>query len=348
MQSVVISKNQAGQRFDKFLQKYLPNASKSFLYKMLRKKNIILNGRRAEGNEILSENDEVVTFFSDDTFALFSEKDPVKEKAKKEEYAKAYRTLKGIEILYEDEDIIVLNKPAGILSQKAKEEDLSLNEWLIGYLSANDKAYEASKWSFKPSVCNRLDINTSGIVLCGKTLPGLQFLSEIIKEKKLKKFYRTVCVGKVSQNMTLSGYLEKDEEKNKVSVFKDPGAKDPEGIFSAIQTELFPVMSGEDYSYLEVLLVTGKTHQIRAHLADIGHPVVGDAKYGDEAANVFFKREFGLTHQLLHAYRVEFPQILQEKFQKRFSHMRNMVINAALPAYFDKILQEVIDSGEKN
>ena len=167
MQQLTIGKNQAGQRLDKFLKKAFPNAGTGFLYKMLRKKNITLNGKKAEGKEILAQGDEIKCFFSEETFSSLS---GIEDRETTSDYRKAYRSLKDISVLYEDEDILLLNKPAGVLTQKAKPEDLSLNEWLIGHLLATDAITEADLATFHPSVCNRLDRNTSGIVLCAESL----------------------------------------------------------------------------------------------------------------------------------------------------------------------------------
>lgn len=299
MQSVTIGNNQAGQRLDKFLHKYLPAAGTGFLYKMLRKKNITLNGKKAEGSEILAPGDELTFFFSEETFQKFSGS-PVSG----DEYIRAYRSLQDIRVLYEDADILLAAKGAGILTQKAVQGDLSLNEWLIGYLLDNGSIGREELATFKPSVCNRLDRNTSGIVLCGKTLAGSQYLSSCIRERKIRKFYRTVCVGRVERETYVEGYLLKDSRRNKVTVSAEPlNSKEQD----AIKTRYLPLAGSGDYTLLEVELITGKTHQIRAHLASCGHPLVGDFKYGNQEINAAFRQRFGLRYQLLHAYRVEFP-----------------------------------------
>ncbi|MBR1701841.1 MAG: RluA family pseudouridine synthase [Lachnospiraceae bacterium] len=321
MQEIKIGPNQAGQRLDKFLHKYLPNATSSFLYKMLRKKNITLNGKKAEGKEILAVGDVVQSFFADETFLKFSggiggtvdvratgsgdnTADPYSQ------YREAYNTLQGISVLYEDEQKVLLNKPAGVLTQKAKDTDLSLNEWLIGYLLATGSVTNEALATFKPSVCNRLDRNTSGIVICGKTLAGSQQLSEMIRTRKISKFYRTICVGKIRENALVEGYLYKDPRTNKVTVTGTPPAgvsNEKSTESSSIKTAYTPLQTNDAYTLLEVELITGKTHQIRAHLACIGHPLIGDFKYGDAKTNRDLKARFGLSYQLLHAYRVCFP-----------------------------------------
>lgn len=306
MQKYEIKKQEAGQRLDKFLHKFMPQASTSFFYKMLRKKNITLNGMKVEGKELLTEGDVVSFFFSDETFLKFRGADTLKPSVA--EYEKAYHIIKGIQIIYEDPDVLILNKPAGILSQKAKPEDLSLNEWLIGYL-LNTGAISSDELStFKPSVCNRLDRNTSGLVLCGKSLKGSQHLTALIRNREVKKFYHTIVVGKMEHGALIEGYLYKDEKTNKVTVYS-AGAKDIPKEAQEIKTSYKPVESMGEYTLLEVELITGKTHQIRAHLASIGHPIVGDPKYGNQKTNRLLGERAGLKWQLLHAYRLEFPDM---------------------------------------
>ncbi|MGN1147562.1 MAG: pseudouridine synthase, partial [Lachnospiraceae bacterium] len=190
MQTYQIGANQAGQRLDKFLHKFMPTAGNSFIYKMLRKKNIVLNGKKAEGKEILTVGDTVSFFFSDETFQLFTgriascsttNKPAVAHPAltndfsgRCEEYRIAYKKLTGITVIHEDDNILILNKPAGILTQKADNKQVSLNEWMIGYLLDKKRITEETLMTFKPSVLNRLDRNTSGLVLCGISLPGSQ------------------------------------------------------------------------------------------------------------------------------------------------------------------------------
>ena len=336
MQSVEIGNNQAEQRLDKFLKKYLPEAGTGFLYKMLRKKNITLNGKKAEGNEILKLGDRVCFFFADDTFAKFrGVQSP--EKAGMDvarEYGKAYKNLKDISILYEDENIVILNKPVGVLTQKAAPTDLSLNEWLIGYLFAEGKITPEEFGSFHPSVCNRLDRNTSGIVLCGKSLAGSRILSRMIKERTIQKFYHTICVGRLGRDEVLEGYLVKDHASNKVSV-SPAGKEGAEGDY--IKTAYRPISATEKYTLLEVELITGKTHQIRAHLASIGHPIIGDYKYGITKQNNRLKEQYGLEAQLLHACRIEFPTN-----EPLLGELEGKVIRAPYPGQFSLLHEQLL------
>ncbi|MCR5715433.1 MAG: RluA family pseudouridine synthase [Lachnospiraceae bacterium] len=292
-----ITRADAGQRLDKYLKRILPEANSSFIFKMLRKKNIELNHHKAEGKELLQEGDEVLLFFSDETYAKFA-------KAPKplplNEYQKAHTILRGINVLYLDADVCILEKPAGILSQKSKPQDLSANEWLIGELLSREKITADSLSHFKPSVCNRLDRNTSGLLLCGISLPGSRVLSELLQDRSLQKYYLTYVQGRISKEMTLDGYLRKDEIQNKVQI-STKAVKDAARIQTAYQPIAYH--PAQDVTLLKVHLITGKTHQIRAHLSSIGHPLIGDVKYGGPLLPGWPK------HQLLHAYQVIFPEL---------------------------------------
>lgn len=328
MQEIVIEKNQSGQRLDKFLHKYLPEAGTGFLYKMLRKKNIVLNGQKANGNEILNQGDQIKMFFAPDTFEKLQGKSNDSKDTRLSEYRQAFRTFGDIPVLYEDEDYLILNKPVGVLSQKAEKEDLSINEWMIGYLLHKGAMKEEDLQTFRPSVCNRLDRNTSGIVLCGKSLPGSQILSRMIADRSISKFYHTICAGVMEETLDLDGYLKKDAKTNRVSITKENKGGDA----SYIHTSFLPLKHTEKATLLEVELFTGKTHQIRAHLSDIGHPIIGDPKYGKEKVNAYFKQTYGLKYQLLHAKKIEFPT-----FEGKASGISGLKIEAPYPEQFQKI-----------
>ncbi len=336
MQQFIIEKNEAGQRLDKFLHKYLKEASGSFLYKMLRKKNITLNGKKAQGKELLELGDCLQFYFSEETFLKFRgqaesparEISPSSNSRFASQCLRAFHDLKGIEIIYENQDILLLNKPAGILSQKARAEDFSLNEWLIGYLLKKGELTDRQLETFKPSVCNRLDRNTSGLVICGKSLRGSQKMGQLLKERSLHKYYRTFVQGNITQMAHVKGYLSKDKERNKVT-FKDSlGPLDKD--FEAVETRYVPLAHYGEITYLEVELITGKPHQIRAHLSWLGHPILGDAKYGDRAFNRSLSH-FKPQWQLLHAYRLEMPSL-----EEPFRELSERIFLAPEPAYFIK------------
>lgn len=292
MREIIINSNEAGQRIDKFLGKYLSEASMSFIFKMLRKKNITLNGKKATGKEKINKGDSVKLFLAEDTIEKFSGK------------TKITLTDKKLNIIYEDDNILLINKPAGMLSQKAKPEDVSVVEHLISYLVKSGKLSENDLKTFHPSVCNRLDRNTSGIIAAGKSLAGLQELSRMFKDRSMEKYYLCIVSGIINKPSRIKGYLHKDEKTNKVTV------SDIETDNSSyIETAYRPLKTADNITLLEVLLVTGKTHQIRAHLASTGHPLLGDVKYGRKSVNEEYRKKYGLKNHLLHSYRIVFPEL---------------------------------------
>lgn len=297
MKEFIINKTNENQRLDKYLKRILPASSNSFLYKMLRKKNIELNGKRAKGDEILKSGDSIKIFFSDDTFSKMS--DSVKED--NGIYSQAYKNIKNVEIVFEHEDFMIVNKPEGVLTQKDKANVPSLNEWCIGYLLSKNFIDENTLKEFKPSVLNRLDRNTKGLVIFGKTLTGSQRLSELIKKRDIKKYYFAKTEGGCKLKGLYKAYLSKDEKSNKVSVYDDVKSI-PENIkYSPISTKINVLKSNKDYSLLEIELITGKSHQIRAHLSHLGYPLLGDKKYNG-------KTDGENRYQDLVAYKIVFPE----------------------------------------
>lgn len=323
MKEIRIGENESGQRLDKFLLKYMSRAPKSFIYKMLRKKNITLNGKKAQGNEQLRQGDAVKLFLSDDTIGKFSE-------TRTAGYAET-----ELDILYEDKHTIFINKPAGMLSQKAAAEDVSLVEHLIAYLLKTGQISEEALATFRPSVCNRLDRNTSGIVAAGKSLVALQQLSAMFRERSLKKYYLCLVHGRVTEARRISGFLSKDERTNRVRVQRAGERRSPQKEEARIETEYRPLRSGDGVTLLEVHLITGKTHQIRAHLAAEGHPIIGDYKYGMRSVNDSFKKEYGLSTQLLHSCRLCFPECTGA-----LSELSGREITAPVPDLFRRICRE--------
>lgn len=321
MQSITANKNDAGQRLDKFLAKYLNQAPKSFLYKMLRKKNITLNGKKASGNEILALGDEIKLFFSDDTITKFQGKET-------KEYP-----FTELDIVYEDSDLIFLNKPVGMLSQKAEDSTPSMVEYLIGYLLKSGSLNKEALSRFKPSVCNRLDRNTSGLIVAGKSLQGLQFLSGLLKDRTLGKYYYALVKGVVKKKAHIKGVLVKNAAANRVYIELNKDVKYMNEQY--IETSYEPIASSAHVTLLKVKLITGKTHQIRAHLSSIGHPIVGDYKYGDSRTNEFYKKKYGLTSQLLHAHTLIFPD---KHIPESFSYLSGKKYTANVPELFSTIL----------
>lgn len=322
MRELTIRTNEAGQRLDKFLVKYMPLAPKSFFYKMMRKKNITLNGKKASGQERLAEGDTVKLFLSDETIDKFTKTDTALQKS--------ITPVAELDILYEDQNTIFINKPAGMLSQKAAKDDISLVEYVIGYLLESRQITEEELHTFHPSVCNRLDRNTSGIVAAGKTLAALQELSAMFRERSLKKYYLCLVAGIVTKRGHISGFLKKDSRKNTVAFSRTmtKGA-------ARIETEYRPICTGDNVTLLEVHLITGKTHQIRAHMASQGHPIIGDYKYGSRKINDRYRAEYGLTSQLLHSVRLCIPEC-----SGTLADLSGKVITAPLPRIFRKICED--------
>ena len=297
MKEFIINKTNENQRLDKYLKRILPASSNSFLYKMLRKKNIELNGKRAKGDEILKSGDSIKIFFSDDTFSKMSES--VKEDLNI--FLEAYKNIKNVEIVFEHEDFMIVNKPEGVLTQRDKSSIPSLNEWCIGYLLSKNFIDEKSLKEFKPSVLNRLDRNTKGLVIFGKTLTGSQRLSELIKKRDLQKFYFAKTAGGCDLKGLYKAYLSKDEKTNKVTIYDDIKNIPANIKYSPISTKINVLKSEKEYSLLEIELITGKSHQIRAHLAHLGYPLLGDKKYNG-------KTDSNLKYQELIAYKLVFPK----------------------------------------
>jgi 23S rRNA pseudouridine955/2504/2580 synthase len=336
MKQIVVSKNEAGQRFDKLLFKYLSNAPASFIYKMLRKKNIKLNDKKADGKEMLKVGDTICIYLSDETYEKFCAKAPQKSAGHPADGGHEH-----IEVIYEDDDIILLNKPTGILSQKAKPDDHSLNEELISYLYEKGDVTDESLLTFRPSVCNRLDRNTCGFVTAGKSLAGLQLLSRLLKERTVEKYYLCLAAGNVSKSMRLRGSISKDTKRNQVTVRNTKQTEERSDDSIAIKTDIRPLEHYANTTLLEVHLITGKTHQIRAHLASINHPIIGDTKYGDPTLNKAYRKKYGLNNQLLCAYRLVFPELSEP-----FSHLSGRSFEIDVPPLFAQIQADEAAAGQ--
>ncbi len=327
MKQIIVNKNEAGQRMDKLLAKYLNKASSGFIYKMLRKKNITLNGKKAEGRELLISGDEIKIFLSDETFEKFSEKKKPKPLPMKNAII--------LDIVYEDENILLINKPSGLLSQKAVDADISINEYCLDYLLKSGQLSSEELNSFTPSICNRLDRNTSGLIIFAKTLIAAQQLSLAFKNRTIHKYYQCIVAADLKREQYLKGYLYKNEHTNKVTVYSERPADtttDAQEI-SPIETKYIPLQNIGKLTLLEVELLTGKTHQIRAHLASIGAPIIGDSKYGNKEINRYYKENYSIQSQLLHAYRIQMPELTGE-----LTDLSGKTFTIDLPEQFKSIL----------
>ena len=288
MKSLTVKKNDADQRLDKFLTKSVPNLPKSLMYKYIRKKRIKVNGKRAEISTRLTEGDVVDLYINDEFFT------PV---IPKYDFLGAGNQLN---ILYEDENLLVLDKKVGLLSHPDESEYVdTLITRVKKYLYEKGEYDPASENSFAPALINRIDRNTGGIVLAAKNAETLRVMNQKMKDREVHKYYLLVTHGTPKNpEDTLVGYLVKNENKNKVFVYRTPreGAK-------TIRTKYKVLKSENDLSLIEVELLTGRTHQIRAHFASIGCPLMGDGKYGTNQQN---KTKGGYKKQFLYSYKTVF------------------------------------------
>lgn len=461
MVELLIRADEAGQRLDKYLAKYLNQAPKSFIYKSLRKKNIKLNGKKAEGHELLNEGDAIRLFFSDETFqtlrteagfmsmrtsssgtassgsfhsnsslkslALCNSEDSQNGSKNKEAFWRnialsdskdenrtfsednneyqsvrpgaltsahetgsafslsSYRQKESLasslsgrrqeeisdssvsgfrqgespafslsdycEIIYEDEHVIIANKRAGILSQKAEADDFSINEALLLYTREKQSASGIpASAAFTPSVCNRLDRNTSGLICFAKTYAAAREWNRLFQEREMKKYYLAVVSGEVREPVHAEGWLLKYKKNNQVRIFDRPeqGASRIETAFRSVSPKELKILMDQEhlhvaglppalprgYSLVLVELITGKSHQIRAHLAHLGHPLAGDPKYADPAETARLRKAYGIRRQLLHAYTLELP----EEVQSPMEDLRGCHFHAPLPDDMRRIL----------
>ncbi|MBR2418962.1 MAG: RluA family pseudouridine synthase [Clostridia bacterium] len=287
MKSYTIKTNDANQRLDKFLLKSFPKLPKALMYKYVRIKRIKVNGKRAEISTRLNVGDVVDLYINDE----FLEK--------KETVYDFMSAGKSISIVYEDENIILLNKKVGLLSHPDETEYVdTLITRVKRYLFEKGEYKPEDETSFAPALVNRIDRNTSGIVICAKTATALRVLNQKMKDRELHKLYLCVVHGKPEKKTdTIEGYLVKDEKKNKVFV-----SKNQQNGGKLIRTKYTVLGYSDGLSLLEIDLLTGRTHQIRAHMASIGHPLLGDGKYGNNKQN----RESGYKKQCLCSYKLIF------------------------------------------
>lgn len=287
MRELIIKKNDAGQRLDKFITKTL-DLPMSLLYKSIRLKKIKVNRKRAEAGLILSEGDTVQCFLADSFFET-GEAD-----------SSLLRITPNLSILYEDENILLINKRPGIsVHEDEHGAQNTLITHIIAYLAQKQEYEPGEEQSFTPSLCNRIDRNTGGIVIAAKNAEALRVMNEKIKKREIDKFYLAAIHGIPKKSSdTLTGYLLKDEKTNTVKVF----SKNPPKNAKNIITKYKVIAKKQDSALIEVELLTGRTHQIRAHMAYIGHPLIGDGKYGVNKHD----RERGYKYQALYSYKLRF------------------------------------------
>ena len=318
---IEIGTNEAGQRLDKFLRKYFKDVPLSAIFKALRKGDIRVNGTKKKENYALELGDEIEVRY------LQSKKET--NTSKEVNFIKVNSG--SMKITFEDDNILVVEKWPGVLvhpDQKGAEP--SLTDYVLSYLNDKGDYLPEKELTFTPAPCNRLDRNTSGVVIFGKNFESLRTMNEMIREGYVKKYYNALVKGKIKDGI-YKGYISKDENENISKVFdeKRPNTKE-------IAMEVKTVQTNGAYSLLEIDLITGRSHQIRAHLSHLGNPIIGDFKYGDKKLNSFFDNKFGLNYQFLYAYKLIF-----KKANGKLEYLNNKTVAEALPPMFKKIKRDV-------
>lgn len=317
----IITENEASQRIDKFLKRMLKDAPISFIYKMFRQKDVKVNGKKASIDYITKAGDEVDIYI----------KPALLEQFHKEALLRPVKA--DFEIIYEDENILVINKPKGLLVHGDEgEKRITLQNMVLNYLKEKREWDPNSLDGFIPSPAHRLDRNTSGIVLFGKNLPTLQQLLELFRTREqIEKKYTLLVRGNVSENGKIDYALAKDSDKKIVRVVPvSKGGKPALTLYKRIKNYPF------GYALVEAELMTGRTHQLRVHFASIGHPIVGDGKYGDFQVNEMFERMYGLKNQFLHASYFKF-----KKLDGKLSYLSDKEFTSPLPEKEQKILDSI-------
>ena len=321
MVNVTITKNDGGQRLDRFMKKYLRNAPLSLIYRLIRK-DVKVNGKRSHIETVLVEGDVLSIYITDEEFETL-----------KGEKNKAETAKKQFNIVYEDDNILVADKPFGLLTHgDSREKKKTLVNQVRGYLE-NSGAYSEDEKVFRIASANRLDRNTTGLVVFGKTAAAQKALNRGFSDKDaLEKYYITIASGIIEGKMVITGDILKDEARNMSFVTEEDAE---EG--RTAETIVTPLKTGNSFTLAQVRLMTGRTHQIRAHLAWAGFPLIGDAKYGNAKVNRKIKQETGITTQLLHAYRLVFADM-----QEPLSYLNGKAVEAEMPVHFKETVEKII------
>lgn len=308
MREIVITGNDSGRRLDRFLRKYLPGASLGEIYRIIRK-DVKVDGRRAAESYILNEGDVLRLYLTDEEFEKARARRGGAGNAGSVSGAK-----RSFAIVYEDDDILIVSKPFGLLTHgDSHEKKNHLANQVKDYLIEQGVYDPRSEKVFTPAPVNRLDRNTTGLVLFGKTSEAVRELSRLVASDEVRKYYTTIACGIINEELHLEGSLTRDEAHGRSVVAAD-GTSGHTADAKRIETIARPLESfgfgdGLSATLCEVELVTGRTHQIRAHLASAGHPLIGDLKYGGRTGapvNKYVGDRYGLRTQFLHAGRIEF------------------------------------------
>ena len=344
MREIIITANDAGRRLDRFLRKYLPGASLGEVYKIIRK-DVRVDSKRRSESYMLNEGETLALYLSDSALASFGAPDPAGRRSGQGVRPRGRRQARrNFGIVYEDGNVLIADKPYGLLTHgDSREKKDHLANQVKDYLIAEGAYDPRNEKVFSPAPANRLDRNTTGLVLFGKTAAAMRGLNRMIREDEISKFYLTIACGEITEELHLSGSLTKDEASNRVTVTGPgqqvctPGRKEIETIVRPVGLLRFG--GGLCATFCEVELLTGRTHQIRAHLASAGHPLAGDSKYAERSSlgvNRYMRERFGLTTQLLHAARLEFAA--DAKDTEGLGYLAGRSFEAALPKRFSEIL----------
>lgn len=296
MIEITITKNDANQRFDRFLRKYFENAPLSVIQKNIRKKNFKINGKRAKADTYVYEDDLIAMYISDENYNKWLTKTDFKP------------TDFNLDIVFEDKNIIIMDKESGILTHSTSKADYGNNlvDNMLSYLYKTNQVDKSDK-TFNPAVVNRLDRNTAGLIMGAKNADSLRALNEAIRENRIDKYYLTIVKGEINKDFTIDTTISKNENRNKVKSAKEG---------SRIITHFKPLETNGKYTLLECKLVTGKTHQIRFSLAKNNTPIIGDRKYGDKNTNKLLNDKFKINNQVLLAYKVHFNEMENLEYLK--------------------------------
>ncbi|KPU44241.1 ribosomal large subunit pseudouridine synthase C [Oxobacter pfennigii] len=318
MSKIIITANESDQRLDRFLRKYLKTTSLTEIYKMIRKKDILVNGKKAAESYRLKTDDEV----------------EIKILKQQESFSSIVPAGRDFKITFEDKNLLVADKPPELIlhPDKTHKEDTLIDQVLY-YLYEEGSFDPEIETTFKPAAVNRLDLNTGGLVIFAKNYPALQELSKMMRNRDIKKYYQCLVKGFFAGEKTYKAYLDKDTEKNIVNVSEDKKEDSKE-----IHTKAKALKTNGEYTLLEIELITGRSHQIRAHLSSMNYPIIGDKKYGQKEANDYFRKKYGLMHQFLYAYRIYF-----EDAPENLVYLKGKSIETKLPSIYSPIIKELFN-----